>query len=155
MRFEELRTLALVLRREYVDRVRSVSFLVTTFAVPAMFLALAAFPILFAGAPPSSPERVVLASGLAEPARQIADTLRHARTGHYVPEIVLNTTPQEHAQLTAMVRDSRIEGFLWLDSAALRSGRIVYTQCLGERRNVAVMPADDQHLPGILRISEN
>jgi ABC-type Na+ efflux pump permease subunit len=40
MAFEELRALWLVVRREYVHRVKSLSFLASTVAAPMLFLAL-------------------------------------------------------------------------------------------------------------------
>ena len=40
MQFEELHAVWLVLRREYAERVRSSSFLASTFAAPALFLPL-------------------------------------------------------------------------------------------------------------------
>jgi len=130
MPFEELRALWLVLRREYVERVKSFSFLASTVAAPALCLALAATPALFASRL-SAPRHIVVVCSAPEPARQIADAFHHWGLGHYRAEILTAATPQERDKLTSMVRQSRIEGFLWLDNAALASGHVVYVSRSG------------------------
>jgi ABC-2 type transport system permease protein len=131
MAFEELRALWLVLRREYVQRVKSLSFVASTVAAPLLFVALAATPALFAKPRLISPKHVVIVCGTPEPARQIADSLRDWELGRYRAEIVVDATSQERGRLMAMVRQSRIEGFLWLDNEAIASGRVVYTSRSG------------------------
>jgi ABC-2 type transport system permease protein len=126
MVFEELRTLWLVLRREYVQRVKSLSFLASTIAAPLLFLALAATPALFASPRPIYPKHIVVVCSAPEPARQIEDAFRDWGLGHYRAEIVVAATPRERDELTVMVRESRIEGFLWLDKEAIVSGHVVY-----------------------------
>jgi len=126
MAFEELRTLWLVLRREYVQRVKSLSFLASTVAAPLLFLALAATPALFATPRLIYPKHIVVVCSAPEPARQIEDTFRRWGLGQYRAELVVAATPQEREKLTAMVRESRIEGFLWLDKEAIASGHVVY-----------------------------
>jgi ABC-2 type transport system permease protein len=77
------------------------------------------------------PERIVVVCSAPEAARQIADIFHHWELGHYRAEIVMAATPQERDKLTAMVRESRIEGFLWLDKEAIASGHVVYTSRSG------------------------
>ncbi|MBV8054589.1 MAG: ABC transporter permease, partial [Deltaproteobacteria bacterium] len=127
MAFEEWRALWLVLRREYVHRVKSLSFLASTVAAPLLFLALAATPALFASSRLIHPKHIVVVCSAPEAARQIADTFRHWELGHYRADIVVAATPQERDKLMAMVRESRIEGFLWLNQEAIVSGHVVYT----------------------------
>jgi len=131
MAFEELRALWLVLRREYVQRVKSFSFLVSTVAAPMLFLALAVTPALFVAPRLIYPKHIMVVCSAPEPARQIAETFRHWELEHYRAEIVVAATPQEHDKLMAMVRESRIEGFLWLDKEAIASGHVVYTSRSG------------------------
>src|ERR1700730_413475 len=103
MVFEELRTLWLVLRREYVQRVKSLSFLASTIAAPLLFLALAATPALFASPRPIYPKHIVVVCSAPEPARQIEDAFRDWGLGHYRAEIVVAATPRERDELTVMV----------------------------------------------------
>jgi ABC-2 type transport system permease protein len=131
MGFEELHALWLVLRREYVERVRSWSFLASTVAAPVFFLALAATPALLATSPITSSKTIVVVCSTPEVGRQIVRTFGHQWPGHYRAEIVAAATAQERDKLTAMVRQSRIEGFLWLDTAAMARGRVVYTSRFG------------------------
>jgi ABC-2 type transport system permease protein len=126
MRFEELRALWVVLRREYVERVKSFSFLATTFAAPALFVALAATPVLFTAPRPITPKPIIVVCSAPERARQIEDAFANWRLMHYRAEIDTHATPQERDKLLQMVRESRIEGFLWLDQAAIDSGRVAY-----------------------------
>jgi ABC-2 type transport system permease protein len=131
MALEELRALWLVLRREYVQRVKSLSFLASTVAAPLLFLALAATPALFTTPRLTYPKHIVVVCSAPEPARQIADAFRHWGLGHYRTEIAEAATPQERDRLMALVRESRIEGFLWLDEGAIASGHVVYTSRSG------------------------
>lgn len=131
MSFEELPAVWLVLRREYLERIKSFSFLASTFAAPALFLALAATPALFAAPRLIKPKPIVVVCAAGEPARQIADLFGNSGLIHYRAEIVTDATPQERAKLTAMVRQSRIEGFLWLDETAIDSGRVEFTSQSG------------------------
>jgi ABC-2 type transport system permease protein len=68
----------------------------------------------------------VVVCSAPEPARQIEDAFRDWGLGHYRAEIVVAATPRERDELTVMVRESRIEGFLWLDKEAIVSGHVVY-----------------------------
>ncbi len=129
MAFEEIRAVWLVLRREYVERVKSFSFLASTFAAPLLFLAASATPALFATPHPVAPKNVVIAGAAPQEARQIAEMFQSF--GRYRVTLATNTTPEEHAELTAMVRNSQIEGFVWLDAPAIASGRVVYTSRSG------------------------
>jgi ABC-2 type transport system permease protein len=132
MRSEELRALWLVLRREYVERVKSFSFLASTFAAPVLFVLIAAIPALFNASRLITAKHIVIVSGgTRELARQIADTLSQGTFENFHPEVVAGATPGEHDKLTAMLREGRIDGFLWLDQAALLNGRIVYTSRTG------------------------
>jgi ABC-2 type transport system permease protein len=131
MTLEELRALWLVLRREYVQRVKSPSILASTVAAPLLLVALAATPALFATPRLIHPKHIVVVCSAPEPARQIADTFRHWGLGHYRAEIVIAANPQEHDRLMTMVRESRIEGFLWLDEEAIATGHVVYTSRSG------------------------
>jgi ABC-2 type transport system permease protein len=127
MPFEELRALWLVMRREYAWRVKSFSFLASTLAAPALLLALAVTPALFATPRLMYPKPIVLACSASEPARRIAEALRHWGIRQHPVEVVVDVRPDERDKLAAMVRARRIEGYLWLDSAAIANGRIVYT----------------------------
>jgi ABC-2 type transport system permease protein len=131
MAFEELRALYLVLRREYLQRVRSASFLASTVAAPVLFVALAATPALFTSPPLDHPKHIVVVCSVPQAAAQIMDSFRHWGPDHYRGEIVVTATSEEHEKLTAMVRQSRIEGFLWLDKEAFTSGHVVYTSRSG------------------------
>jgi ABC-type Na+ efflux pump permease subunit len=128
---EEARALWLVLRREYVERVKSTSFVASTFAAPALLLVLAVTPRLLTLPNLTRSKPIVIVCSAPEAARQITDAFRRSALSHYRTEIVRSATAQERRKLTAMVMNSSIDGFLWLDQAALVSGRIVYTSRSG------------------------
>jgi ABC-2 type transport system permease protein len=131
MILNELRALWLVLRHEYLERVKSFSFIASTFVAPVLFMALAATPALFTASQIARPKRIAIACSMPEMAQQIANASHHWRFSHYRLEIVSSASPREREKLTSMVRESRLEGFLWLDGAALASGRIAYTSRSG------------------------
>jgi ABC-2 type transport system permease protein len=131
MTCDELRAFWLVARREYGQRVKALSFVISTFAAPILFLAAVSIPALLAGPHPSSPTPIVVVCTPPAAAAQVTETFRHWRPANYRAEIVAATSAQERDRLTAMVRKWRIEGFLWLDKEALASGRAVFTSRSG------------------------
>ncbi|HKV56179.1 MAG TPA: ABC transporter permease [Candidatus Binataceae bacterium] len=128
---EELHALWLVFRREYVQRVTSTSFLVSTLVAPLLFIAIAATPALLEAPRLLRPKHIVLVCDNAQLARQVQDSFRRWPIGRYRAGTVARATPAERQRLDAMVRAARIDGFLWLDDGSIRDGRVEYVSRAG------------------------
>jgi len=124
---DSLRAAALVFRREYIERVRSRSFVLATLLMPFFVLILAASPALMAV--PHLVERKRLVIACAEPrlAEQLDQWLGGSpRFVRYAVEVDPVTTDGEHARQVARLQEGRIDGLLWLDREALASGHVAY-----------------------------
>jgi ABC-2 type transport system permease protein len=129
-----LRNVWLVAKREYRARVRTRSFLLSTFATPVLMGILLILPALVVGTSviglqrdSTRPLRLVIACdnrALAELAR--GEMLRGGR-GRYVVSIVSPLNDTERERLASQIEASEIDGYVWLDNPALASRHVVFT----------------------------
>ena len=129
-----LRNIWIVARREYLERVRTRSFLASTFATPVLMSVLLLLPALVASSttrnlanqqPP--PLRLVFASdnrGLAELARS---QLLREDGAHYDVSIDPSLSTAEHDALASRLDSAKIDGYLWLEDGALANPKIIFT----------------------------
>lgn len=127
MGVEELRALGLVFRREYVLRVISLSFIVTTLLTPMLLLLVAALPAMLAAPHLLAYKHLVVACEEPTLGVQLREQLvKSSPLGRHKVDLVSDTSSQERERLAAMVRNARIDGFLWVDRDAIASGRVTY-----------------------------
>src|SRR5882672_6004824 len=129
-----LRNVWIVATREYRARVRTRSFLLSTFATPILMGSFMVLPAIVAGSTvngvmhdASQPVRIAVASddrALAELAR--GELTRDGR-GRYTVTTVSPANETERAQLTKRLNASELDGYVWLDGPARTSRRVVLT----------------------------
>ncbi len=129
-----LRNVWIVAKREYRARVRTRSFLLSTFATPLLMGIFLTLPALIAGSAMTGlmrdnarPVRIVLACdnrALAELAR---GELMRAGSGRYTVSIISPASETEHERLARRIGASEIDGYVWLDGPARASRHVVYT----------------------------
>jgi ABC-2 type transport system permease protein len=123
----------IIAKREYLERVKTRSFLLSTFVTPlfmGMFLIL---PTLITTSTARNimrdserPARVVIASdnrALAELAR---GELMRQRGTSYEASVASPASPTERELLNKKLDASDLEGYVWLDDAALASRHVVF-----------------------------
>jgi ABC-2 type transport system permease protein len=126
MEFEELRAIRLVFWREYLIRVLTPSFVVTTLATPMLLLVVGALPAVFAAPHLFAHKHIVVACDDPLLGPLLRDRLlKSSPLGRHKIDLV-GTTPQERHRLAGMVRESRIDGFLWVDQDAISTGHVAY-----------------------------
>jgi ABC-2 type transport system permease protein len=123
----------IVAKREYLERVRTRSFLLSTFVTPLFMGTFLVLPTFIATATARNivrdserPARVVIASdnrALAELAR--GELMRQPGTS-YEASVVSPASPAERERLDQRLAASDLEGYVWLDSAALASRHVVF-----------------------------
>ena len=129
-----LRNVWIVAKREYGARVRTRSFLLSTFATPVLMVAILTLPALIAGSTVngmmrynSQAVRLAIACdnrALADLAR--GELMRSAR-GRYIVSIVSPANEAAHQQLAKQAAASEIDGYVWLDGPARASRHVVLT----------------------------
>jgi ABC-2 type transport system permease protein len=124
----------IIAKREYLERVRTRSFLLSTFVTPVLMAAFLVMPTLISTSAARGimrdnerPARVAIASDNRALAELVSSELMRQHGTRYEPSIVSPASPAVRAQLDQKLDDSELEGYVWLDDAAIASRRVVFT----------------------------
>jgi len=141
-----MRNTWLIIKREYLERVRTRSFLVLTLLAPAIMTALMVLPAKLATMGEKAQHIVVVTSTaqFGEIVRQGLLSAESAKSGsddetgsssssgkliadkHYVIDVDANPTETERAALRDKVNSKAIDGYLWLTDDAIAAGKITF-----------------------------
>lgn len=116
----------LVLKREYLERVRTKSFLVSTILFPTLIAALMLLPSKMATMKSGGTRRVVIASADTVFAQAVQAQLLKPKDATYKVEVDANTSAAEESALRARLESGQIDGFLWGTPEALQSRQVSY-----------------------------
>ncbi len=136
----------LILRREYLERVRTKSFILMTFLMPAIMFSAAFLPSLLIGRGSSGQRCLVAVSDnpkLAEAFRQqlLQSQPRPGAAGmRYEVEISNDTSEAGRAKLSSQVGALHLDGFLWMTEEAVRAKKVVFhTRAASDLVEIAVI----------------
>lgn len=122
-----MRNVWLVIRREYLERVRTKSFVISTILMPAFVFAVTVLPTkLMMMQSPGSFHLVVAAS--SQPVADAVKTQLEAQKGERkfkVDEKITNSN-DDRALLDADVRTHKIDGYLWLTDQAISDNQAAF-----------------------------
>ena len=144
-----MRNTWLIIQREYMERVRTKSFLVLTLLAPAIMTALMVLPAKLATMGENAQHIVVVTSTpqFGEMVRQQLLSPGHSANGkdddddengsqssaakpfsrnQYVIDVDSNPTDAERASLRDKVNSKAIDGYLWLSDDAIAAGKITF-----------------------------
>ncbi|HZC47411.1 MAG TPA: ABC transporter permease [Candidatus Acidoferrum sp.] len=124
----------IIAKREYLERVRTRSFLLSTFVTPLLMGAFLIAPTLISASTARNlvrdnerSARIVIASDNRPLAELAQGELMRQRGTAYEATVVSPATAATRAQLDKRLDASEIEGYVWLDGPALASRRVVFT----------------------------
>ena len=124
----------IIAKREYLERVRTRSFLLSTFVTPVLMAAFLVVPTWISSSAARGimrdtqrPARVVIASDNRALAELASGELMRQHGTRYEPSVVSPASPAERARLDKKLNDSDIEGYVWLDTPAIASRQVVFT----------------------------
>ncbi|HET9698881.1 MAG TPA: ABC transporter permease [Terriglobales bacterium] len=122
-----MRNTWLVIRREYIERVRAKSFLISTLLIPAFIYAVTVLPTQLATRKASSKLHLAIATSNARTGEAIANQLRSVTSGNkYQVDVKTADDPQLRANLRSQVESGAIDGYLWLTDDAISQGKVEY-----------------------------
>jgi ABC-2 type transport system permease protein len=130
-----MRNTSLILRREYLERVRTKSFLVSTLVLPALMIALMVLPGKMAMLKASGSKRLAVVCANPDFARAVQLQLEtnraqadsdSASAPRYDIEIVSTPNDATRATLKNRIGAGSLDGYLWLSDDALASRKIAY-----------------------------
>ncbi|MGB3550072.1 MAG: ABC transporter permease [Candidatus Binatus sp.] len=123
----------IIAKREYLERVKTRSFLLSTFATPVLMGAFLVLPAMISESmargivrDSERPARVVIASDNRALAELASGELMRQRGTRYAPSVVSPASPAEHEQLDQRLDAGEIQGYVWLDGPARASRHVVF-----------------------------
>lgn len=132
----ELANVALIARREYLQRVRTKAFLFTTILVPLMTAGFTVAPMYFATAQIGGERSVAVVSDDPALAKEFQSKLQapdKSNSGgndsaklNYDVSIEKEPTAETRSRLDAALASQSIYGYVWLTRAALEDGRVQF-----------------------------
>src|SRR5579862_1306860 len=130
----------IIAKREYLERVRTRSFLLSTFATPFLMGVFLLLPTLISASTArgimrenARPARVVIASDNRALAELASGELIRQRGTRYEPSVVSPAPPAVRDRLDRRLNAEEIEGYVWLDAPALASRHVVFvTRRMGD-----------------------
>src|SRR5436305_115646 len=142
-----MRNIFLIARREYLERVRTKSFLIMTILIPLMMAGFLLGPgilmnpmsrgakhfVVVASRPETAETiRKELTKAQEEQNKQIADSKKNSlkrtpeRPSELTVDVDTNTTMDERAALSQKVRNKQLDGVIWVSEDALAEGKIPF-----------------------------
>jgi ABC-2 type transport system permease protein len=134
-----MHNILIIAKREYLERVRSRTFVIMTFFIPALMFAVTALPTMLMMRGTNETKRMVVVAADRDTAEMIRsrielqqgekpqDSLSN-RSGlpptHFTVEVSTNTAPQERADLTQKVNQKQLDGFLWATPDAIAAKKL-------------------------------
>jgi len=128
-----------LVQREYIERVRSKSFVIFTLLMPAFMAAIMLIPAKLEQMNSGGESQIVIVANNAQLAsavghelgNQPADTSddldARLKPTVYSIQVVTDTSDAERERLVQQVSDGKITGFLWLTDDALADHKVVYS----------------------------
>ena len=135
-----LRKVWIIAKREYLERVKTRSFLLSTFATPFLMGMFLVLPTLITASTARNimrdndrPARIVIASDNVPLAELTTGELERQRGAHYETSVASPLSQSKRDGLDKQLDASAIEGYVWLDARALESRRVDFvTRRIGD-----------------------
>jgi ABC-2 type transport system permease protein len=124
----------IIAKREYLERVRTRSFMLSTFATPFLLGMFLIMPTMITASTARNmerdndrPARVVIASDNRALAELACGELARQHGTRYEATVASPLSTGERDRLDQQLNASAIEGYVWLDAHALASRHVVFT----------------------------
>lgn len=138
-----------ILKREYLSRVRTKAFWISTALFPILIFAMTIVPSLLTARTKASPEPVLILDAIGDFAPVATSVVATEKAGPNDPKVEVVSVPgtneeEIRSDYNARAEAGRIQGYYLITSEAVRSGKIVYWA-----RNPGAIVADS-HVNGIV-----
>ncbi|HKD86761.1 MAG TPA: ABC transporter permease [Terriglobales bacterium] len=130
----------ILLRREYLERVRSRSFIIFTVLMPAIMAGSVLVPAKIAEMSSGGEKRIVIVANDPQLGAAVGHELGNSKTNSdpdvgqselqptlYTIQVDTDTSDAERDLLAQQVNEGKITGFLWLSDEALANHKVVYS----------------------------
>jgi ABC-2 type transport system permease protein len=132
----------IIAKREYLERVRTRSFVIMTFFIPALMFAVTALPTMLMTRGSNETKHMVVVAADRDTAEMIRSRIEHRQeeqaskpddeisnkrglpATHFSVEVSTNATPAEREALTQKVNQKQLDGFLWATPDAIAAKKL-------------------------------
>jgi ABC-2 type transport system permease protein len=132
----------IIAKREYLERVRSRSFVIMTFFIPLLMFGVTVVPTLLMNKGSNETKHMVVVAGDRDTAEMIRSRIEQrqeksndkasgevkAKRGlpptHFTVEVSTDTADSARAALTKKVKDKELDGFLWATPEAIQARKL-------------------------------
>jgi ABC-2 type transport system permease protein len=121
-----LRNTWIICKHECFKRIRTRSFLITTFLMPGFLTLIIGIPAFLGARANRGNQRIMLVCPRADLADAIRDRLVSNGKDMYQVTIDANVSDAEHQRLIADLNASRLDGLIWIDADLAKQGRAIY-----------------------------
>ncbi len=125
-----LRNTWIICKHECFKRIRTRSFLITTFLMPLFLAAVIGIPAVLGARANRDNQKIVLVCPRADLAENVREHLESNTKGAYHVTIDTDTSDAEHRRLLDEVNANRLDGIIWMTADSIEEGRALY-----QRRN--------------------
>jgi ABC-2 type transport system permease protein len=121
-----MRNTWLVARREYLERVRTKAFVISTVLIPALMATFTVLPTWLASRESTTGKHIVVAVSAPALGNEVrAQILK--RSANYTVDVETDTSDAARNQLKARVGNGSLDGFLWATDEAIAKHKLVFT----------------------------
>ncbi|MDE3104671.1 MAG: ABC transporter permease [Acidobacteriota bacterium] len=117
----------LIAQREYLERVRTRAFLISTILIPVMMGAFVFGSFYLDKKSATTPQHVALVSADAPFALDLQQMLDADREAHILSDVISPPGPDTRPTLEHMLDDHGLDGYLWIDRLPSGELQFVYT----------------------------
>ncbi|MGC2744767.1 MAG: ABC transporter permease, partial [Candidatus Angelobacter sp.] len=138
-----MRNTFIIAKREYLERVRSRSFVIMTLFIPALMFGVTVVPTMLANRGTNEAKQMVVVAADRDTAEMIRSRIeqqqdqeksgskvdlksqkRNLPAMHFTVAVSTDTSDAQRAALTQKVKDKALDGFLWATPEAIRERKI-------------------------------
>src|SRR3954447_15205030 len=122
-----MRNTWLIIRREYLERVRAKSFIVSTILLPAFMFAVTVLPAKLAGMKNQGTRHIAVVASDQHIAEAVAEQLQSPDANSKFKVDVITAENSRRDDLNEQISSGAIDGYLWLTNDAIADGKVTYT----------------------------
>jgi ABC-2 type transport system permease protein len=121
-----MRNIWLIIRREYLERVRTRSFLISTILFPAMMLGFTILPAKMASMKSNATRHIAVVSENADFANAVKTQLEESKNAKFAVDVNTEPTDATRTRLKSDVSASKLDGYVWLTKEAVDARTVNY-----------------------------
>ncbi len=138
-----MHNILIIAKREYLERVRTRSFVIMTFFIPLLMFGAILMPTLLMNRASNETKHMVVVAADRDTAEMIRSRIEQKQDeeksgskadsklqkrglppSHFTVEVSTNTADSERAALTAKVNSKQLDGFLWATPDAIKAHKL-------------------------------